>query len=246
MMYPDAVKGIAYSGERFVPDSIMTVSTCIIIRYHMGTAAIGSFFLAIIWPVRAFFSAFGWVGHKKEGFSKWLCCFCSLSQKIFKNYVQNINKMAYLETVLHGFRFCDAAFDGLKCVLLGLHHISDTTLISSFVLVLIKFCISFAVTMIMYVMVKSEAFGLSLDDLTYSWVPYVMCLSISYSLCTAFMLIVEVAIDAVMVAFCEAKFEPHGAVKDHQLSSKLRKHMEQHGGWDGELDALNTPIVNNA
>merc|ERR1711865_341670 len=48
MMYPDAVKGIAYSGERFVPDSIMTVSTCIIIRYHMGTAAIGSFFLAII------------------------------------------------------------------------------------------------------------------------------------------------------------------------------------------------------
>merc|ERR1740130_1593722 len=234
MMYPDPVKGVAYSGERFVPHSIMTVSTCIIVRYHMGSAALGSFFLAIIWPFRAFFSAFGWIKYKHEGAAQWICCFCGLSQKIFKNYVQQINKMAYLQTVLHGFNFLGAAFDGLKCVLSGLEYISDTTLISSFILVLIKFCVSFAVSMLLHVLVESGAFGVSPGDLTYSWVPYLMCICISYTLCTAFMLIIEVAIDAVMVAFCEAKFvRPWGAIRDHQLSTSLKKHMEDWSHWDG-------------
>merc|ERR1711970_1386849 len=119
--------------------------------------------------------------------------------------------MAYLQTVLHGYSFCGAAFEGLECVMKGIQHVSDTTLISSFVLVIIKFSISFTVTFFAYVLVQSGKFGVQPEDLTYSWVPYLLTVGCSYVLCTAFLLIIEVAIDAIMVAFCEAKFEAKGA-----------------------------------
>jgi len=244
LMYPEPVQGVAYSGQKHVPHSVMSASVMIMVRYHMGTAALGSFILSVVWPFRTVASVLSWVARRCESdVTKYLSCCCQCSLWCFDGCLKYMNKMAYLQTVLHGYSFCGAAFEGLECVMQGIHQVSDTTLISSFVLVIIKCSITFTVTFLAMAFVKTGLFGVTPEDLTYSWVPFLLTACCSYVICTAFMLIVEVAIDAIMVAFCEAKFEAKGAIKDHQLSSKLRSHMVDWGNCDdnnGELEPLNT------
>merc|ERR1711998_312733 len=110
----------------------------------------------------------------------------------------------------------------------GIDDIGPTTLISTSLLVVIKMVISLLVTGIASIMISSGQFEVKPEDLTFSWVPYILVFFVSYIICTAFMLILEVAIDAVMVAFCEAEYEEKGAIKPQQLPLELREHIKKY------------------
>jgi hypothetical protein len=237
--FPEKEKGVPLSGEKHVPESVMSASGCIVIRYHMGTAALGALILSTVWVFRVIASAFGFLAYQFEGQgSQYLCCCCNFARYAFDNCLRYMNKMAYLQTMLHGYSFCGAAFEGLKCVVKALPHVRHTSFSSSYVLVVIKASISLIVTFFSHLFVVSGDFGVEADDLTYPWVPALLTVSCAYVLCSAFMVIFEVAIDAVMVAFCEAKFEERGAIKDYQLSRVLREHMYRYGDWQEENEKM--------
>lgn len=240
-----------------VPHSVMTIASLLMIRYHMGTAALGSLVFSVIWPLRLVCNVFSNMGNAalrtgKEGEEannggalKYLCCCCQCCSDIWDRCLKFMNKMAFLQTVLHGYSFCGAAFDGLDCVIQGLQHVGPTTFISSFVLLVIKLAISLAVTAFADVIISSGKFGVKAEDLTYSWVPYLLVGFSAFVVCTAFMLIVEVAIDAVMVAFCEAHHlrDTHKAIKENQLPTALVEHMNQYTSADFQDGESSRPLL---
>jgi len=59
------------------------------------------------------------------------------------------------------------------------------------------------------------------------------------------MLILEVAIDAVMVAFCEAQYEEKGAIKPQQLPMELREHIKKYGCGSETEPLLQSASVKN-
>lgn len=215
--------------DKDVPESVMTAAAVIIIRYHMGTAAFGSLVFSLVWPLRIITNLFGKLGNSETPFLKFCCCCCRCCFNSWETCFKFICKMAYLQTVLHGFSFCGACYEGLVCVMKGIDDVGPTTFISTSILMVIKLTISLFVTGLANVLISSGQFSVTPNDLTYSWVPYLLVFFSTFIICTAFMLILEVAIDAVMVAFCEAKYEEKGAIKEHQLPMALREHLKKFG-----------------
>merc|ERR1711871_1414224 len=163
---------------RDVPKSVMTTSSLVMIRYHMGTCAYGALTLSVLWPVRIVVNFFTKLGKWENSFLKFVCCCFQCCVCCFDNCIKYMNQMVYLQTVLHGSPFCYSAFHGMQVVLDGLDDIVITT---------------------------------------------------------GFMLLLEVAIDAIMVAYCEYKFapidedthRPAPAIKNVQLPAELLDHIER-------------------
>jgi len=219
----------APDGEKRVPHSAMTEAGCIVTRYHMGTAALGSFIMLVTSPMRMFVSASSGGDDDEEEQSsslmKILLCPCDMAHRCYTTFFKYLNKMAFLQTVLHGYYFIDGAFKGLLCVFRGIGDISPSTFSASFVLFTIKMAISLTVTGCAYFTVYTGGFAVKPADLSYSWVPYFLTFFCSFVFCTAFMLILETAIDATMVAYCEAHYESNGAITKQQMSKKFKEHM---------------------
>jgi len=225
-------------GDKEVPDSVMTASAVIMIRYHLGTAAFGSLVFSLVWPLRLATNLFGKLGQSENESLKFVCCCCRCCFNSWENCFKYLNKMAYLQTVLHGFSFCGAAYEGLVCVMKGIENVGPTTLISTSLLIVIKLVISLTVTGFAHILISNELLAVKPEDLTYSWVPYGLVFFVSFIVCTAFMLVLEVAIDAVMVAFCEAEYEEKGAIKPQQLPPALREHIVKYGLTGPETQPL--------
>jgi hypothetical protein len=234
-------------GERDVPHSVMTLSACLMIRYHMGTAALGALTFSLVWPLRIITNVFGKLGRAETPALKYVCCCCRCMLVGWESCFMYLNKMAYLQTVLHGFSFCGAAYEGLRCVMRGIDDVGPTTLISTSVVMVIKLTISLTVTGLANIMVSSGQFAVKPEDLTFSWVPYLLVFFTSYVICTSFMIVLETAIDAVMVAYCEVQYEDQGAIKADQLPMSLREHIKNYGsGGHGETEPLLAPPQQSA
>jgi len=216
---------------RDIPDDVMSAAGFIMIRYHMGTAALGSLILTLVWPVRFVVNAFHEMGNSNQSCMKFVCCCCQCCVWTWDKHLKYLNKLAFLQTVLHGYSFCGAAFEGLGCVFKGIAIIGPTTYIASFVLIVLKITIALTMTACADLMIQSGHFGVTSSDLTFSWVPYLLVAFASYVIATAFVLLLEVAIDAVMVAYCEAHFESRGgAITPSQLPASLMAHIDNFGG----------------
>lgn len=216
-------------GEKRVPHSAMTEAACIVTRYHMGTAALGSVVMLTTAPFRLLVNSSAKheeVDDREHScLRKLLCSPCDCSTYAYNSFFKYLNRMAFLQTILHGWYFFDGAFKGLQCVMLGITDISPSTFGASFVLFTIKMSISLMVTGCSYFTVYTGGFAVSPADLSYSWVPYLLIFFCSFVFCTAFMLIFETAIDGIMVAYCEAHYEPNGAFTKQQISTALKMHM---------------------
>jgi choline transporter-like protein 2/4/5 len=231
-----------------VPAHPMTTSTFLCLRWHMGTAAFGSLVLTIAWILRMFVNFFAKMAGERPSY---VCCCCNCFTIIFRDCMRYMNKMAYLQTVLHGYDFCDAAFIGLQCVVKGIDQIGTTTYISSFVMVVIKIAVSLSVTAIADAFIKWGKFGVESKDITYSWVPLVIVGLTAYAICTAFMVILDVAIDSILAGWCEAMIEvkdetgelQRGAFVSDHLSKGLKEHMNDER-WNQDEDAA--PLMGEA
>lgn len=228
--------GPGKEGKKTVPNSVMTTAFCTITRYHMGTAACGSLLLTVLWPFKTLVNLFARLGSWENDNLRFFCCCFQCCVYSFDNCMKYMNKMAYLQTVLHGFTFCNSAFSGMTCILKGLNQIGPTTFISSFVIVVIKLSITLLCTALADAALSSGAFKVKPSDIEYAWVPYTMVALSTYVIITGFMLILEVAIDAVMVAYCEAKFDTDkkGGIQATQLPEALLQHMEVFGKMDAD------------
>lgn len=241
LMFPDGHPNCV----KDVPAHVMTVSSLLMIRYHMGSAAKGSLMLSTTWIFR---ELSGMVFRIAAALK---CCGKEMLDTF--NCLMHINKMAFLQTVLHGFTFCDGSYEGNRDVYHGREHWAPTTFMSSFVLVSIKVAVSLAATAACCMMISSGNFGVDENDLTYYFIPYLLTFAASYVLATAALLIFEVAIDAMMVAFCEAHFakdpsvlskaeddKERGGVLERQLPKLLKEHMGAYGGFekDNEKEVL--------
>jgi len=222
----------------------------------MGTAAKGSLMLTVTWISREIFNVFfHWAAYAKEsgGPMQALCCCANQCVHAF-GCLKFINKMAFLQTVLHGFTFCDGSLEGNKDVYMGQKQWAHTTFMASFVLVSAKVSISLLATAMCALMIHSGNCGIAEDDLTYYWIPYFLTFTAAYVLATASLLIFEVAIDAMMVAFCEARYSKlvkqdktdpknRGGILEYQLPKALKDHMDKYAPEQEETTPLNQTVT---
>jgi hypothetical protein len=180
----------------------------IALRFHMGSAAFGSFIIALVNLVRA---AFEYVDHQMKqhgGDSRGIrclrcmigCCLACLAKCI-----RFISKNSYIHTSIKGDAFCFAAVRSYRLIFKHLLSFGATNLITEILMVVGKImvcCASmlFSYTWIQYTPKFSEK--ASPDYLSSTLFISIIVLTLAYLVAESFFNVFNVAIDTILMSYC--------------------------------------------
>jgi choline transporter-like protein 2/4/5 len=126
-------------------------------RYHIGTAAFGSFIIAVTKMVRAFVTYLQKKAkdmNNKVGEALLCCCQCCLW--LFEKVVKFLNKNAYIQTAIFGTAFCRSAREAFTLIMRNAGKVASITYVSTLILFVGKIFISALTTGAAYVYIDRE------------------------------------------------------------------------------------------
>ena len=126
-------------------------------RYHLGTAAFGSFIIAVTKIIRMIVARAQKKARElgsKLGEALLCCCQCCLW--CFEKFIQFLNKNAYIQTAIFGTPFCKSAREAFSLIARNAGKVASITYVSGIVLFVGKFFISSVTTAAAYVYINRE------------------------------------------------------------------------------------------
>lgn len=190
-----------FARHKIETESPILESYWILIRYSLGSIALGSLVVSGIKLVRLLFQRVEKLMAKYEqgscsGVMK--CCHCFLW--IFEKILIYVNTNAYIEIALTGKSFCSSARRAFAILTLNALKVTAVNSIGDFLLFLSK---------IMIVLVTLWTGSKLVEDrqaeLTYAWSPLIVSGLAAYFVAHCFLSVYEMAIDALFICFCEDK-----------------------------------------
>ena len=162
-------------------------------RYNLGSLALGSFILALIWMVRIIFEYFQKKLERLGGdnsVTKCATCVIRCCLDCCHRFVKFLNKNAYIQVALTGKNFCSSAMDAFVLALKNSSSFIITNGIGYLIQLLGKLTITLGNVLITYVMLTQ------LDnyagDIGSPYPPLVLILFMSYVLASIFMSIYSI------------------------------------------------------
>lgn len=182
-------------------------SLYLVLGNHLGTAAIGSFFITLVVLIRAALtylieyandnSENEWIAYIRACFQ----CICECIETCMRYMVTT----AYILTVLEGRWFFSAVCGGLSTLIANMGTVMATNYIAFVILWLCKLAVPLGSTTVAYFMLKSGNFGVTDTDLTSSFNLLVPIFIISCLFSFTFMNLLGISIDVVMIAFLKVE-----------------------------------------
>jgi hypothetical protein len=126
-------------------------------RYHLGTAAFGSFIIAVTKIIRMIVARAQKKARQlgnKLGEALLCCCQCCLW--CFEKFIQFLNKNAYIQTAIFGTPFCRSAREAFSLIARNAGKVASITYVSGIVLFVGKFFISSVTTAAAYVYIHRD------------------------------------------------------------------------------------------
>lgn len=167
-------------------------------RYHLGTAAFGSFIIAVTKLIRAFVT---YLQKKAKDMDNKvgqaiLCCFqCCLW--CFEKIMKFLNKNAYIQTAIFGTPFCRSAREAFSLIVRNAGKVASISYVSTLVLFVGKIFISAVTTAAGYVYIDHE-----LGHLLYSTAgPCVLIFILSYFIGEMFLSIFDMSTSTILQCF---------------------------------------------
>jgi len=126
-------------------------------RYHLGTAAFGSFIIAVTKIIRIIVAK----AQKKarelgNGLGEALLCCCQCCLWCFEKIIKFLNKNAYIQTAIFGTPFCRSAREAFSLIVRNAGKVGSITYVSTVVLFVGKVFISSATTGAAYMYMDNE------------------------------------------------------------------------------------------
>lgn len=204
-----------------------------LVRYHLGTAAFGSFIIALIQLVRIILKYLeskvdDW---EKKGCSGPMvvvlkgclkCAQCLLW--CFEKCMKYINVNAYIETAIYGYNFCRAAMKAFQILTSNALRVAAINSVGSFVLFLGKITVVIGTFFIsLKIMDAKEKDGVYVN---YKWVIIFVSTLFSYISAHCFISVYGMAIDTIFLCFCEDSARNDGINKPYFMSKGLMEFVE--------------------
>ncbi|XP_067121136.1 choline transporter-like protein 1 [Centruroides vittatus] len=200
--------------------SPILTSTKNVVRYHLGSIALGSLIIAIIKLIRFIMKQVERQLKKQDNPARYvlMCCQCCLA--CFEKFLQFLNKNAYIEIAIYGYNFCTAAKEALRVLTSNALRVGAINSVGDFVLFVGKTGITIAVGFIAMEIIKNK------EGLYYEWSPIVIACIFAFLVAHAFLAVYEMAIDTLFVCFCEDCERNDGISKPYFMSKGLMKFVE--------------------
>lgn len=186
-----------------------------LIKYYLGTVALGSFFIAFLAFIRA---ALVYVykrlraGGQDSGWLRFLCCCVQCCLGCLQKFVELVTRNAYVYTAIKGTGFCGSSTAVFSMMVANAGTVAAVTVLSEVILFLGKVLIACASTWICFAVLGGvpafQAGGAT--PLTSTWLVIVVNFFFAYFTASAFMLVFDLAIDTVLICYLVDRSENGG------------------------------------
>lgn len=202
-------------------------------RFSLGSMALGSLVVAIIESVRFFLEALRRQLKVVEATPAaccirmiWCCTQCCLG--CVEWTIKFINRNAYIMIAITGNGFCKAAAMATGLIINNILRIGTVNVIGDVMLFLGKLCVSLACALFAFLMLDTHQYKSSHHKISSPLFPVLFCWGLGYVVASLFFAVVEMAIDTIVLSFCQDVEEHQGNPQyaPPLLMETLKKHGE--------------------
>eukprot|EP00051_Salpingoeca_urceolata_P006769 m.89580 g.89580 ORF g.89580 m.89580 type:complete len:652 (+) comp14976_c1_seq3:89-2044(+) len=191
-----------------------------VLRYHLGTVAFGSLLIAIVKFLRAVLQYIERRLRRKGSTGRLVvlmlrCCSCCLW--CFDKCLKFLNKNAYIEVAIYGYSFCVAAREAFKILTANVLRVLAINSLGTFCLFLSKIAVVAGSGLIAVLWLRGN------PDLHYfGFVVLAICV-FAWFIAGSFIGVYKMAIDTLVICFCEDHKHNNGKDKPFFMSENLKR-----------------------
>lgn len=200
-----------------------------LVRYHLGSVALGSFLVALIQFIRIIMKQIEkrvkrYGGAGKVALACIKCCQCCLL--CFEKVLKYINKNAYIEVAIYGYNFCKGAKKAFQHIQSNLIRVAAINSVGNFILLLGKIAIVVATIFIGIEIMQSKSPESDGRTVTHIWAPVLLGGLIAYIIADCFISVYGMTIDTIFLCFCEDCDRNDGISKPYFMSKGLMEFVD--------------------
>ncbi|KAL8166201.1 hypothetical protein V2J09_007700 [Rumex salicifolius] len=189
-----------------------------LLRYNLGSVALGSLVLSFTESIRYILDA---IRRKlkvtytsPEGrFGKVAYHFSRGSLKFIEWTIKSINRNAYILIAITGKGFFKSSAISTELIMNNILRIGKVNVIGDVILSLGKLCISLSSALFAFLMLDTHKYKSSHNKISSPLFPVLVCWGLGYVVATLFFGVVEMSIDTIILSFCQDSEEHQGTAQ---------------------------------
>ncbi|KAI1308993.1 Choline transporter-like protein 1 [Halotydeus destructor] len=198
-------------------------SIAILATFHIGSIALGSLFVASVKMTRLLFKRMEVILVKYKSSCSILAKLCHCCLWTFEKVLIFINRNVYIEIAIHGKSYCKSAERAFTVISTNALRVATVNSVGDFLLFLGKLSI-----VLMTLFVSAKLVEDKERHLTYSWAPVLVSGVSAYFVAHCFLSVYEMAIDTLLICFCEDCAINDGLNRPYYMSSTLLGFVDDH------------------
>ncbi|BET03140.1 Plasma-membrane choline transporter [Nesidiocoris tenuis] len=202
-------------------ESPILTSATNLVRYHLGSVALGSLFIALVQFVRAVLKRVeDLLSDPQNELTKALfkCCQCCLL--CFEKCLAYLTRNAYVEICIYGTNFCESGQQAFKVLVNNALRVAAINTIGDFILFLTK------VFVVLATLFFGTFFFENRQGIQHMWVLLSLACIFAYFVAHCFMTVYEMVIDTIFICFCEDCEMNDGLSKPYFMSKNLMEFVQ--------------------
>lgn len=189
-----------------------------LMRYSLGSVAIGSLLVSTVESVRFILESIrrrlkvadtaplSWVG-KMMSCSSQGCLGC------IEWTIRSVNRNAYIMIAITGKGFFRASSIATGLIMNNIMRIGKVNVLGDVILFLGKLCVSLACAVFAFLMLDAHKYKSAHNKISSPLFPVLVCWVLGYVVATLFFAVVEMAIDTIILSFCQDAEEHQGTAQ---------------------------------
>ncbi len=174
--------------------------------FHSGSAAFGSFLVALLQFIRIIVA---YMVHqmKKAGkdniFIKYAACIVQYCLWYLQKIIEWINRNTYIMIAIEGKSFCWSAWEAISLIFNNILTVGAVNVIGDILLFLGKFSVAACAGLLAFLMLDSDTYTTGESKVSSPLLVVIFCVLFGFVIASLFMSVVEMAIDTTLLSFCK-------------------------------------------
>lgn len=176
-------------------------------RYHVGSIALGAFLVAVIQFIRA---TLEYIDRKSKRYIdnpalKFAMCCIKYCMWYLEKVLKFINRNAYILVAIKGYSYCYSALEAVKLIITNALRIAAVNTVGDFLTWLGKLVVAGVCGFIAFLLCDLDQYTdpTSATYLTSPILPVIVVIFIAYCEADVFLSVYEMAVDTILLSFCE-------------------------------------------
>jgi len=192
------------------------------LRYNVGSVLFGSLVLAFVQTIRVILKFI--VQQTKGRENRMVKCMLKIVECLvacFERFIKFLNHNAYIMVSIYGYSFCTGARRGMVLITTNILRVTAVHCVSAYVIFLGKLFVCIVTTLIAFIVLRNE-----FDSVGDYVIPTIAIAILAYAVAVAFFSVFDMAIDTLLLCFCEDTDRNNGADRPYYMSDHLKKHID--------------------